>query len=180
MIRNRLAIFLVALASAVVLNGCTNALTSDINVDSQAAPGLEMTSYKTYTWLAAAQILNDPDGQWEPRGFDADAEIQFLIDRELRQHGATEVSANPDLFVAYIAGVDMEALELEDDPGSDLEMMKSSPQGALMILLIDANTGKAVWGAVATGEVEGRRSEEEARARLDYAVTQMLARLPTA
>jgi hypothetical protein len=59
-------------------------------------------------------------------------------------------------------------------------MMKSSPQGALMILLIDANTGKAVWGAVATGEVEGRRSEEEARARLDYAVTQMLARLPTA
>lgn len=180
MIRKRLAVFLAALASTVMLNGCTNALTSDIDIDSQAAPGFQVSAYNTYTWLAAAQILNDPDGQWEPRGFDADAEIQFLINRELRKHGVTEVAENPDLLVAYIAGVDMEALDLDEDAESDLEMMKTSPQGALMILLIDARNGRAVWGALATGDVEGRRSEEEARARLDFAVTQMLARLPSA
>ena len=179
MIRKCLAVALAMLSVAAVLNGCTNALTSDIDIDSQAAPGFQVSAYKTYSWLAAAQILNDPDGQWEPRGFDADAQIQFLINRELRKHGTTEVSANPDLFVAYIAGVDMEALDLDEDAESELDMMKSSPQGALMILLIDASSGHAVWGAVATGEVEGRRSEDEARARLDYAVTQMLARLPT-
>lgn len=179
MIRNRLAKLLAVVATAAAIFGCASPATSDINVDSQAAPGFTLSSNASYKWLAAAQILNDPDGQWEPRGFDADAEIQFLIDRELRQHGATEVSANPDLFVAYIAGVDMQALELEDDPESDLEMMKSSPQGALVILLIDAGTGRAVWGALATGEVEGRRSQDEARARLNYAVSQMMARLPT-
>ena len=51
--------------------------------------------------------------------------------------------------------------------------------GEFVILLIDAGTGRAVWGAMATGEVEGRRSQDEARARLNYAVSQMMARLPT-
>ena len=162
----------------LVLGGCASPATSDINIDSQAAPGFSLSSYSTYTWLAAAQILNDPDGQWEPRGFDADAEIRFLIDRELRSRGATQVSTDPALFVAYIAGVDMAAMDLESDPEDDLEMMKNAPQCALMILLIDANTGRTVWGALATGEAEGRRDEAEARARLDYAVTKMIERLP--
>lgn len=167
-----------AILVILAVSGCTSQF-KDITVATESNPRVDIAGYETYAWAGAAAIISDPDREWTPPDLDIGAEIQFLIDRELRQHGATEVSANPDLFVAYIAGVDMQALELEDDPESDLEMMKSSPQGALVILLIDAGTGRAVWGALATGEVEGRRSQDEARARLNYAVSQMMARLPT-
>lgn len=173
-LRSLLAVF----ALALVIGACANPLTKNINVDSQASASADFSAVKTYQWLAAAQILNDPSGQWEPRGFDADAEIRFLINRELRNRGITEVDSNPDVFVAYVAGIDMDAMDWEVDPKTKLQVLSKQPEGALAVVFVNTTTGDPVWGAIASDNVEGTRSADDTRIRLDYAVTQMFKRLP--
>jgi len=176
---NKCRSILVAVFTAFLISGCaTTTLTKDIDVDTQAAPGVDINKFESYAWIATAQILNDPQGQWEPRAFDADAEIRFLIDRELRKRGVSEVERNPDMLVAYIAGVDMEALELKQDPKQDMEVLQNNPKGALAVIFISPVNGKALWAGRAVANVEGKRSSEETKKRLDYAVSEMFGKLP--
>ena len=79
-----------------LIAGCMTVPTKDIKVDAQADPKANFSGYKSYAWLGSAAIVNDAFGQWEPPNFDADAEIKYLIDRELRKRGMSEDSANPD------------------------------------------------------------------------------------
>lgn len=174
-LRNVLGVFAVAL----FLGACANELTRNINVDSQVSADVDFSTIKTYQWLASAQILNDPNGQWEPRGFDADAEIRFLINRELRNRGITEVESNPDVFVAYVAGIDMDAMDWEVDPKTKLQVLSNQPEGALAVVLLNTTNGDPIWGAIASDNVEGQQNADDARIRLDYAVTQMFKRLPS-
>ena len=170
---------MMALFAGLLICGCASTtLTKDIDVDTQTAPGVDINKVKSYAWIATAQILNDPQGQWEPRAFDADAEIQFLIDRELRKRGVTQVERDPDMLVAYIAGVDMAALELRKDPKQDMEVLQNNPKGALAVLFISPINGKALWAGVAVANVEGKRSSEDSKKRLDYAVSEMFRQLP--
>ncbi|MEN8762154.1 MAG: DUF4136 domain-containing protein [Thiogranum sp.] len=176
---NKTRSIIVAVFIGLFISACASTtLTKDIDVDVQSAPGIKINNYKTYAWIATAQILNDPQGQWEPRDFDADAEIQFLIDRELRKRGVTQVDLNPDMLIAYIAGVDMGALELKQDPQQDMEVLRNNPKGALAVLFISPVNGKAFWAGVATANVEGKRSSEDTKQRLDYAVSEMFRKLP--
>jgi hypothetical protein len=172
------SIMVAVFAGLLVVACASTKLTKDIDVDAQAVPGVNVNKYKSYAWVATAQILNDPQGQWEPRDFDADAEIQFLIDRELRKRGVTQVDRNPDMLVAYIAGVDMEALELKKDPQQDMEVLRNNPKGALAVIFINPVNGKALWAGVAEANVQGQRSSEDTKKRLDYAVSEMFRKLP--
>ena len=173
--RNRL---LVLVLSLVLLGGCASVPTEDIRVDAQSDPKANFSGYKTFTWLGSAAILNDPDGQWEPPQFDADAEIMFLIERELRKRGMSENKAAPDLAVAFAAGIDMQALGLKVDPKSKLDMLENVPRGALMVMLVDSRSGFVIWVGIATAELQENRDERTVKARLDHAVTQMFKRLP--
>jgi hypothetical protein len=167
-----------AIVIGLFVTACATALTKDIKVDTESAPNANLGAYKTYAWIAAAQILNDPAGQWEPRKFDADAEIRFLINNELRKKGMSEVDRNPDMLVAYIAGVDMAALELKEDPKQEMEVLKNSPKGALAVMFIDTATIKPIWAGVAVGNVKTERSAEDSKKRLNYAVAEMFKKLP--
>jgi len=170
---------LFALVGIVLLTtGCASSITKDIMVEAEADPKVNFTGYKTYTWLGSAAIVNDPDGKWEPPQFDADAEIQFLIDRELHARGMSEDSINPDMLVAYAAGIDMDSMDIKIDPKSDLVVLENVPLGALTIILIDAYTGLAIWGGTATAEIQQSPDQQTIRKRLDFAVTQMLKKLP--
>jgi hypothetical protein len=170
---------MVAVFAGLLVVGCASTkLTKDIDVDVQSAPGVNVNKYTSYAWVGTAQILNDPQGQWEPRNFDADAEIRHLIDRELRKRGVSQVDRNPDMLVAYIAGVDMEALELKEDPKQDMKVLQNNPKGALAVIFISPVNGKAMWAGVAVAKVEGKRSSEETKKRLDYAVSEMFRKLP--
>ena len=176
---NKYRSIMVAVFTAFLISGCASTtLTKDIDVNTQSAPGVDINKFKSYAWIATAQILNDPQGQWEPRAFDADAEIQFLIDRELRKRAVSQVDLNPDMLVAYIAGVDMEALELKEDPKQDMEVLQNNPKGALAVLFISPVNGKTLWAGVAVANVEGKRSSEDTKKRLDYAVSEMFRKLP--
>ncbi len=166
------------IAVMFLIAGCASSVTKDIMVDTQADPKIDFKGYTTYAWLGSAAIVYDPDGKWEPPQFDADAEIEFLIDRELRGRGMSEDSVNPDMLVAYAAGIDMDSMDIKIDPESDLTVLENVPLGALTVILIDADTGLAIWGGLASAEIQENPSQETIKKRLDFAVTSMFKKLP--
>jgi len=165
------------LALVLLVAGCAS-VTKDIVVDTDMDPKANLKGYSTYTWLASAAILYDPEGKWEPPQFDADAEIKFLIDRELRKLGMIESAANPGLIVAFAAGIDMAVMEIKIDPESKLETLRDVPMGALVVALIDGKTGLAIWGGVATAEIQENPGLDVIKKRLDYSVSSMFKKLP--
>lgn len=173
--RRYLPIFFIAL---MLLVGCATVQTKDIQVDAQADPKANFSGYKTYAWLGAAAIVNDPHGQWEPPQFDADAEIVFLIERELSKRGMSEKMVGPDLVIAYAAGINMETLGLKADPKTTMDMFENVPQGGLAVILVDSRSGFVIWIGVATAEIQESPDTQTVKARLDYAVTQMFKKLP--
>ena len=162
----------------LLISGCASSVTKDIMVETDSDPKANLSGYSSYAWLGSASIVFDDKGQWEPPQFDADAEIKFLIDRELREHGMTEDSVNPDLVIAYAAGIDMDSMDIKTDPESGLEALENAPIGALTVIMIDAETGLAIWAGVATADIQESPTAETIKQRLDYAVSQMFAKLP--
>ena len=162
----------------VLLGACASTPTSDISVEAEADPKASFSGFKTYAWLAAAQILHDPEGQWEPRNVDIDAEVQLVIASELNKRGMTEVSNNPDMMVAYAAGVDMASLGLKANPETQEKMLENIPSAALVVALVDADTGYVVWIGEAVGEVQEQADQATVQARIEYAIQQMFRLLP--
>ena len=165
--RHYLPIFALVLT---LIAGCSSVPTKDIEVDAQSDPKANFSGYKTYVWLGTAAILNDPHGQWEPLGFDADAEVKFLIDGEMRKRGMSESTSDPDLIVLFAAGVDMDALDLTVDDEAEIDMLNRVPQGSLLVVLVDSRTGFVAWVGAATSEVQESPDAETVKARLAYAV----------
>jgi len=170
---------LIALLTAMLLvTGCASSVTNDIKVEAEADPTIKFSGYKTYAWLGSASIVYDPAGKWEPPQFDADSEIKFLIDNEMRNRGFSEDTANPGLIVAFAAGIDMTAMREEVDPNSNIAALQNVPEGALTVVLVDALTGLAVWGGVATADIQQDPDAEVDKQRLAFAVSSMFKQLP--
>ena len=165
---------LLAFVTVFLLSACAT-LTEDIQVQTETAPGVNLADYKSFAWIASAQIVNDPHGNWEPMDFDADAEIKFLLLKELRGKGLEETNRNPDLLLVFAAGVDMENLEFIEDSKTKLSSLEEVPKGSLLVVMIDPTTRHAVWAGIAKGDVKSDRSNEDVRKRLAYAVKTMLA-----
>jgi Domain of unknown function (DUF4136) len=170
-------IILAIMVMAWMVTGCTTFPKDDISVESEVDPKANISGYKTYTWLAAVGILEDAEGHWEPPKFDADAEIEFRINEALRKHGMSQSSSDPDMYVAYALGVDMDALELKTDPESKLESLENVPGAGLVVMLIDAETGFVSWLSVATGEMKNLDQETQKK-RLEYVINTMFKDLP--
>jgi len=120
-------------------------------------------------------VVNDPNGNWEPPGFDADAELRFLINQELRDKGLKEVSRQPDLLVAFAAGINMEVFKINMQPGSEMYTLTNVPKGALVVVMIDSNNRNPVWAGSAVGDVKTGRPSNEVSQRLAYAVKTMFS-----
>ena len=170
-------IILTIMVMAWLVTGCSTFPKDDIKVESEVDPKANMSGYKTYTWLAAVGILEDAEGHWEPPKFDADAEIEFRINEALRNHGMSQVDNDPDLYVAYALGVDMDALKVKTDPETKLSSLDNVPQTGLIVVLVDSATGFVTWISVATGEMKNL-DPETAKKRLGYAVETMFKDLP--
>ena len=161
----------------LLLAGCAS-VTEDIQVETDVHPKADLKAYETFAWVASAEIVYDPEGQWELPRFDVDAEILWMIRRELRLRDLTEVKINPDLLVGFATGVNMAALQLKRNPDSRLKTLENVPEAALVIVLIDANTSLPVWVGRAKGELQEEASDEVVRKRLNYAVKQMFKKMP--
>ena len=157
---------------AFIVSSCAT-ITQDISVETHAHPNIDFNKYKSYAWVGSAQIVFDPIGQWEQPTLDTDEEVKFNINRELRNKGLIEVQSNPDLLVAFAAGVDMTVLELKEDPETKKQVLTNVPKAALVVALIDATTGYTVWLGFAEGEVQEQQTIENISTRIDYAVTEI-------
>ena len=162
---------------ALTISACTSQLTKDIQVESDIDPKVNFSGYNSYMWAGYAAVLSDPDKLWIAPGFDANAEIKFLIDRELRARNMTETSQNPDVIIGYALGVDMANIEYKQSPDQSFKTLEAVPKGALILLMNDAKTGLVVWASTATAEIQGQ-ADENAKKRLKYAVKTMLETFP--
>jgi hypothetical protein len=168
---------MVVLVLSGLLIGCSSIPKDDIEIQADRDPKANFSGYKTYGWLGSIGIVTDPEGTWEPPQFDADAEIVFLMNRELRGRGMTETDSDPDMLVAYALGVDMSALKIKQDPEHKLATLENVPQTALVVALIDTDTEFVIWASIATGEYKNLEPQV-AKQRLEYAITKMFNKLP--
>ncbi len=169
---------LTAISFLLLVAGCATLLTQDIQIKTDVAPNADFSAYESYSWLGSAAVINDSSGRWEPPGFDADTEIRFLIDRELRGRGMIENFVDPDLVVAFTMGIDMETLRIVLDPESSLTTIKNVPQGALVVILIDASSGAGIWAGLATGEVQKDPGPDVIQKRLEFVINSMFKDVP--
>ena len=102
----------------------------------------------------------------------------FLIDRELRARGWTEVTENPSALLAYGVLADYETLKVKIDPNGDLVFEDQVPVGALFVALMDPEIEGAVWIGAAAAEILEKPESEAVKKRLDHAVTHIIATLP--
>lgn len=165
-------------AMLLLLSGCAS-VTSDIRVGAELAPGATIANnYKTYDWLGSFSLLNDPNNTWQPPDVNIAGDIKFLIDRELRKKGIQRANDTPDLTVTFLVGVDMENQILKLDPDTKIELKKKIPKAALVVALMEVDSGDIVWLGVADAEIQKGVTAEVMRQRLDYAVREMFKLLP--
>lgn len=173
----KIALKTLLLFSVVILGACSSNY-KDIEVDAQADPKISFDGYQSYAWLASSEIVYDPDGQWEPKGLDVDAEVRFVINENLRKRDMIEVTENPDMLVVFAAGIDMKALGLKENPDTKEEMLTNVPQAGLVVGFIDSDTGFLIWRGVADAKVAGDRDLQETRKRIEYAIKKMFKKIP--
>ena len=98
--------------------------------------------------------------------------LESEINTVLMKKGKVPVSKNPDFFVAYLGGADRSHVESKlDKKGKDT--IQKHPSAAIVLMLIDANTGSIIWMSTAEGETKSATVEERKK-RLDYTVKKML------
>ena len=167
------------LGVATLTTACSSVPTSDIKVHSALDEKANMKGYKSYAWLASGGVLVDRTGTWVPKDIDTHAEITFQVDKALRERGLQVAKDKPDLMVAMLfVGSAKEVQEIADKRGAALSKFDTVGEGALLVELIDAETGKSVWLGAAEGEIRQSRSAEDGKKRLAYAIDKMFAKLP--
>ena len=177
---NRFARLVSAAALGVVLClSCASTPTSDIRVHSAADSKANLAAYKSYAWDVNVGVLHDTTGAWVPKDVDTQSEVQFLIDKKLRDRGMTVAQSSPDLIVSMLIVADVKELEeIKSKHGDTVTGLDPVGKGALLVELVDAQTGKTVWLGAAEGDVRGSNSLEVSKKRLAYAVDQLFDKLP--
>ncbi|MDT8282060.1 MAG: DUF4136 domain-containing protein [Gammaproteobacteria bacterium] len=158
----------------LLISSCAT-LTSDIVIESHFASEVNFNNYKSYSWAGSSKIVFDPIGQWKQPTLDTEDEVKLNISRELHDKGLIEVHNKPDLLVAFSAGIDITYLELIENPDSKEKILTNVPKAALVIALVDANTGYTVWMGTAEGDMQQQQNIENIRARIKYAVSEIFS-----
>ena len=178
-----------AVAALVSLAGCSDTApgtpggsvdddASDIRVATIRDVTFNVEGFDTYAWVAAAAAVRDPDRRWTPSDLDVASEVKFLVDRELRKHGRSPVVRDPKMVALFAIGVDMKAVEVSVNPESGTKTFEEAPKGAVFVFLVHPRTRYVVWAGRAIGDVGEAPTIEEAKARLDHAITEMFADFP--
>jgi hypothetical protein len=164
---------LVAILAFGIL-GCAHQATRDIQTTVKVDPKANMAGYKTYAWAGGIGALNDPDHVWTPTEFNVDAEVRFQVDKELRGKGLTVAQDQPDLNVMYlmIVDTDKQAAELRQKYGPKADISGLS-EAALVIGLVDTETGFVVWLGAARAPAHPFRDDETAKLRIKTAIANM-------
>ncbi|KYJ87647.1 DUF4136 domain-containing protein [Sulfurovum riftiae] len=170
---NILKVSLVALVFAGV-TGC-GVSTKDIEVETVKSEKANLKGYKTYEIIKESGADDSLKKDKTLKGVDVDADIKKIITAELAKRGKTEVTHDPDFFVAYVAGADMNAMKIKlDDKGRST--IENIPEAAMLLMLVDADTGSIIWLSTAEAEFKGLPLEQQ-QERLKYTIKKMLSGL---
>jgi len=166
--------YITAFLSAVFILGISACVpTSDIEVESITNEKANLKGYKTYQFLEESGIVED-DGSGKLKESDKKvaALIEEIINTQLEKKGKHPTAKDPDFFVAYVGGSNLEAVSVKlDEKGR--QTVKSTPEAALLIILVDADTGEILRLATAAGEVKDL-PDGQRRKRIEFAVKKML------
>lgn len=169
----------VAALSAAVCLSCASTPTSDIKVHSAADAKANISGYKSYAWDMNAGVLQDSTGAWTRKDIDTQSEVQFLVDKKLRERGLTQAQSAPELLVSTLILADVQKLEeIKSKHGEVVSSLDPVGKGALLVELVDSQTGKTVWLGAAEGDIRGSNSVEVAKQRLAYAIDKLFDKLP--
>jgi len=160
---------LVALALAG-FTGCVS--TSDIQVENAQSEKANLNGYKTYQFIEGSGFAKDTSKETLTQNDSVSAEIEDLINTELTKKGKVATSKDPDFFVAYLGGTDREAVKKRVNKEGK-EVIEKSPEAAMVLMLIDADSGDIIWMSTAEGDVKAKSKEEQSE-RLKFAVKKML------
>ena len=183
---------------ALSLIGCSSsvekqkeALESPVVVKSKQDDRAAFGTYKTWSWVPlerSAQIdprLDDP----EIKELISDATEKAMFERGYER---VEMSESPDLVMtAHVTLTDVDQQYIQEHyqgtyyPEYMTKINGESladqwTEGAMLIMLFDAKTRQAVWGAGAQGEVYKDLSVDVRRQRIDKIARLLMESLPPA
>jgi len=154
---------------ALALLGFTGCAThSDIKVESAQSEKINLNGYKTYQFIEDSGFAKDT----LTKNHSVSAEIESLINTELAKKGKEAVSKDPDFFVAYLGGTDREAVKKRVNKEGK-EVIEKSPEAAIVLMLVDANSGDIIWMSTAEGDARSKSKKDQSE-RLKFAVKKML------
>ncbi len=161
------------LLSTMVMGITACVSTHDIEVENISNNKVNMKGYKTYQFLEDSGIVED-DGSGKLKASDKKiaAMIEEVINTELQKKGKRPVSKDPDFFVAYVGGSNLESVRVKLDKKGK-QTIKNTPKAALLIMLVDADTGSILRLSTAEGKMKNLPAEQQ-RERIEYAVKKML------
>ena len=148
-------------------SGCTS--TSDIEVEALTSEKVNLDGYKTYEIIEGSGIV---DNTQRSDNMDIDAEMQQMLNTELAKKGKMLVNKDPDFYVAYMAGTDMDAIEEKINKEGKVTL-HNRPAAGMILVLVDADTGAIIGLSTAEGEAKNLPAKE-AKKRLHYAIKKML------
>ncbi len=154
----------------ISVTGCVS--TNDIKVESVQSEKANLDAYKTYQFIEGSGIAEDVNKEVLTQDIAVSAEIEEMINNQLADKGKTPVSKNPDFFVAYLGGTNIEAINSKLDKKGK-ETIKKSPEATMLLMLVDAQSGSIIWMSTAEGKVKNGTAKEK-KTRLEYAVKKML------
>ena len=160
---------LVAL-TLIGFTGCVS--TSDIQVENAKSEKVNLDGYKTYQFIEDSGFAKDTSKETLTKNHSVSAEIESLINTELAKKGKVAVSKDPDFFVAYLGGTDREAVKKRVNKEGK-EVIEKSPEAAIVLMLVDANSGDIIWMSTAEGDAKSKSKKDQSE-RLKFAVKKML------
>ena len=168
-------VWIKALMTGVLLlsiNGCVQ--TNDIEVESVNNTKVNLKAYKTYQFLEDSGIVKeDKNGKLERSDSEVAALVEEIINEQLQKHGKKPTAKDPDFLVAYVGGSNKEAIEAKVN-AEGKQIIEKKPAAALLIMLVDADTGEILRIATAEGDLKNLPLDKK-RERIEYAVQKMLA-----
>jgi hypothetical protein len=148
------------------ITGCVS--TSDIKTKTVKSVKADLDGYKTYQIVDGSGIVDDTKSA---NVKELNADMRQMMNTELANKGKTKVDANPDFYVAYAAGSDMEAVTMKLDAAGKVEV-KARPEAGILLVLIDAQTGKII--AISAADAEAKNLPlKDTKKRLKYAINKM-------
>jgi len=165
-----------------------------MRVGSRSAPGLDFSSYRSYSWLHAVQPPTGVPRLDQPLLHQT---IRSEVDRRLTAKGYRWVGdAAPDFLLSYYVTIRKKAetsrLKLGQSytrgwgkeqwsgtpMGSSGTYVKEFEEGTLVLEIIDARMSQVIWRGFASAVVDASGSQESRTARVRKAVRRILLRLP--